>query len=140
MNLIFALHLAATLYMTGVIWTVQLVHYPMLGFTRDAFDDCQRLHLARMGIVVAPAMLMEAGTGVIIAWRYFGDSLVLLASALLAVIWLSTFLIQVPRHGQLARGFDRRVHAQLVSTNWIRTAAWTLRSACLLILVQRHGF
>ena len=46
---------------------------------------------------------------------------------LLAVIWLSTALIQVPLHQRLGGGFDAEVHSRLVTSNWIRTVAWTLR-------------
>ena len=50
---------------------------------------------------------------------------------LLAVIWVSTFLIQVPLHGRLTRGFDATRHSALVRSNWIRTVAWSARGALL---------
>ena len=54
--------------------------------------------------------------------------------ALLAVIWLSTALVQVPLHRRLQGGFDAAAHRRLVRTNWLRTAAWTLRAALALRL------
>jgi hypothetical protein len=126
-----AAHLAVTWYLTGVIWLVQLVHYPMMGRTGAAFNDCQKFHLGRMGIVVGPAMLIEAATAVALLWRYPDSSTLRVAAALLVVIWASTFGLQVPRHNRLSRGFDRRAHTELVRTNWIRTVSWTVRAFVL---------
>jgi len=53
------------------------------------------------------------------------------------VCWLSTALLQVPRHRQLARGFDARAHAFLVRSNVVRTAAWTARGALCLWMLGR---
>jgi hypothetical protein len=50
-------------------------------------------------------------------------------AVLLAAIWLSTFAMQVPLHGQLAQGFDEAAHTALVRSNWIRTIGWSLRAA-----------
>jgi hypothetical protein len=52
--------------------------------------------------------------------------------ALLALVWLSTALLQVPRHRILERGFDPRAHARLVATNWIRVACWSARALLAL--------
>ena len=57
--------------------------------------------------------------------------------ALVGVIWLSTALLQVPLHNTLAAGFDADVHRRLVATNWIRTVAWSLRSALVLAMLAR---
>jgi hypothetical protein len=56
-------------------------------------------------------------------------------TALLAVIWLSTAVVQVPCHEVLSRVFDSEVYQSLVSTNWIGTAAWSLRGLLLLWMV-----
>jgi hypothetical protein len=59
-------------------------------------------------------------------------------AALVGVIWLSTALLQVPRHNQLGAGFDAPAHQALVATNWIRTVAWTARAALMLWIVSRQ--
>ena len=43
-------------------------------------------------------------------------------------------LVQVPLHRRLQGGFDAAAHRRLVRTNWLRTAAWTLRAALALRL------
>jgi hypothetical protein len=62
---LFLLQLAATLAMTGLIWFVQLVHYPLFGRVGPA-DFAQYLlsHQHRTTLIVAPLMLGEAGTAV----------------------------------------------------------------------------
>jgi hypothetical protein len=61
----------------------------------------------------------------------------LLGVALLVVIWLSTSLLQVPRHRELVSGFDASAHRRLVASNWIRTTAWSLRGALVLWMLFR---
>ena len=60
-----------------------------------------------------------------------------LGAALAVTVWLVTFFVSVPQHGVLARGFDVRAHDVLVATNWLRTAAWTLRGGLLVWAVAR---
>ncbi len=48
------------------------------------------------------------------------------------VNWLSTMILQVPCHEILTLSFDPVVHQKRVSTNWIRTAAWSLRGILVL--------
>jgi hypothetical protein len=46
---------------------------------------------------------------------------------LLAVLWGSTFWIQVPLHARLQSGSNPDTIDWLVQTNWIRTVAWSIR-------------
>ena len=131
-------HLAATGMMIGIIWFVQVVHYPLMARVGgDGYPAYQAAHARRTTVVVAPPMLLELATGAWLALRptpYFPAPAAWAGLGLLAVVWLSTFLLQVPRHGALERGFDPDVHRRLVRGNWVRTVAWTLRG--LLVLSQ----
>ncbi|MEM9293046.1 MAG: hypothetical protein AAGD01_15300 [Acidobacteriota bacterium] len=135
-NATFVLHLGSTLFLVGLIWTIQVVHYPLFGSVGAAgFAEYERLHAMRITTIVAPAMLLELITaGLLLVARppFLPRAAVLAGIALLAVIWLSTALIQIPLHGRLAAGFDPAVHASLVASNWIRTVAWSLRGGLLL--------
>jgi hypothetical protein len=75
--------------------------------------------------LAAAALLVAARPRAVPAWAAWT------LLALVGVIWASTFLVQVPAHGTLARGFDEAAHARLVGSNWIRTAAWTARALLL---------
>lgn len=133
------LHVAATLFMTGVVWFVQVVHYPLLhrvgagGFSRYELE-----HTRRTSPLVAPVMLFELGSGVWLALAPpagVQSGLLLASAALLAVIWGSTFVLQSPLHRSLASGLVADRVDRLVSTNWMRTVSWSVRSVLLLLVL-----
>ena len=58
--LVLVVNLASTLAMTGVIWFVQVVHYPLFASVgAEGFSRYEALHATRTGWVVAPLMLCE---------------------------------------------------------------------------------
>jgi uncharacterized membrane protein len=121
-------HFAATAFMCGLIWVVQLVHYPLMRFV-DASKwtaFCQA-HQTRITLIVAPMMAAEAVLGAAILILGFRSAAAWLGTGLLAVAWISTFLVQIPLHVKLQARFDAALHERLVRTNWLRTIAWTLR-------------
>jgi hypothetical protein len=136
-------HLGSTLFMTGLIWYVQLVHYPLMASVgREAFWSYHRQHTTRTGWVVVPPMLLEAATAALLLWpgcAGVGRPVAATGLALVALIWISTFALQVPCHQRLAGGFDARVHLRLVRTNWLRTAAWSARGALAVMVAASAG-
>lgn len=132
-------HLTATVFMTGLIWFVQVVHYPLFaGAGAATFAEYERRHVALTGWVVGPPMFVEGAAAVLLFWlRPAAVSAwkVWLGLGLLLVLWASTVLVQIPCHERLIEGFDPDVHQRLVWTNWIRTAAWSLRAALALWMV-----
>ena len=134
-----AAHTAATLAMTGLIWFVQLVHYPLFELAaRQSFTEFARQHQRRTGWVVMPLMLVEAVTAVLLLVRHPG-LWTATGAALLAVVWLSTALVQVPQHRRLSLGYDAAAVRRLVTTNWLRTLSWTARAAVALLIAARLG-
>ncbi|MEI6535995.1 MAG: hypothetical protein WCN98_11680 [Verrucomicrobiaceae bacterium] len=133
-SLLVSSHFAATWALVGLIWTIQLVHYPLFAQVgRETFVAYHQRHTRQMTWIVAPLMLIELLTA---AWLVIAGSREpwLLASLVpLAFNWLSTWRIQIPLHDKLAKGFDAKAHQRLVATNWWRTAAWSLRGVCLLM-------
>jgi hypothetical protein len=129
-------HLAATLFMVGLIWFVQVVHYPLFARVgEEGFPLYSDAHSRLTSYVVGPPMLLEAGTALLLVFlRPEGVPLYLaiVGLAFVAVIWLSTALLQVPRHTALGAGFDRSAWRGLVGTNWIRTTAWSARGLIVL--------
>lgn len=139
MTLVLLAHLAATLFMVGVIWFVQVVHYPLFGRVgREGFAAYSQDHARLTGFVVGPPMLLEAATALALVIRppqAVPFLLPLLGAVLLAVVWLSTALLQAPRHTALGRGFDVSSHRFLVASNWLRTVCWTARGIVALLMV-----
>jgi hypothetical protein len=127
--------------MIGIIWFVQVVHYPLMALVgRDGYPAYQAAHARRTTVVVMPPMLLEMGTAVWLALRpspLFPASTAWTGLVLLAVIWASTFFLQVPQHGRLESGFDAAAHRRLVAGNWVRTVGWTLRGILVLASLPR---
>jgi len=119
--------------MAGLIWFVQVVHYPLFAsITGERSRDHAVENQRRTGPVVIPFMAVELATALAIAvWppAGVGRGLALIGLGLVAVAWLSTFLVQVPLHARLAsEGHVADAVAALVRSNWIRTVAWTARA------------
>lgn len=121
-------HAFATVFMTGLAWFVQVVHYPLMARVGEReWVEYERLHTLRTTLVVMPVMLAEATAALWLAWCATSTA-TFVGLFLLAVLWISTILIQVPQHARLQRGFEARVHSQLVAGSWIRTCAWSIRA------------
>ncbi len=97
---------AATLFMTGVGWFVQVVHYPLMGAIGGAaFEDYHRARSRLTGRVVLGPMVIElAGSALLVAQRPAG------VGALAA--WAGV--------------------GALVAGSWLRTLAWTAHSGVVL--------
>jgi hypothetical protein len=141
--MLLVVNLVATAFMTGVIWCVQMAHYPLMsGWPHDDFGRWEAMHRSRIGVVVVPAMLVEGITAAaIIARRPPGVPVWMAwaAAGVLLVLWASTFLVQVPLHDRLSSGWDADAHSRLVATNWIRTLLWSVRLALVAaMLIASH--
>lgn len=135
--MILLVHAGATLFMAGLIWFVQLVHYPLFARVDGrVFPAYEIEHMRRTGRVVTPAMLVEAAAAIALFFDpQVPAPLAWGGAGLLAAIWLSTAFLQAPGHLALRRGFDASLHARLVRTNWIRTAGWSLRGILALAML-----
>ena len=131
------INLACSLYMTGLIWFVQIVHYPL--FERigtENFVLYEERHQKLTTRVVAPAMLLELVASIAVVLLTAKPSSALwIASSITLLVWVSTMAIQVPMHSQLASGFNSATWKNLVVSNWIRTIAWTIRSILLVWVI-----
>ena len=127
--------LASTLPLVGLIWTIQLVHYPL--FARvgdDGFLDYQQDHMRSIGPLVGPLMLLEALAALGLLLVAPASITAILGFLLVLVIWGSTALIQVPCHRQLTAGFDSTAHLRLVRSNWVRTITWSMRGVLAILM------
>ena len=133
MEYIFIIHLFTTLFMTGLCWFVQVVHYPLfLKINLSDFPAYQKANF-RTGYVAIPVMFIEMITGLMLLYNHF-DFIFILNAILLLLIGLSTFLLQVPFHLRLLINPNHQLMRRLILSNWIRTSSWTVRSAILLYL------
>jgi hypothetical protein len=133
------LHLLATAAMVGLIWFVQVVHYPLFAAVGlNEFTTYENKHQRLTSFVVGPLMAVEGVTALLLAVAPpAGHSriLPLVGLGLLGVIHASTVLLQVPQHTALGNGYDQRRVQRLVKTNWVRTAGWSLRGIVALVMI-----
>lgn len=139
-KLLILAHIAATLILVGLIWMVQIVHYPL--FNRvgaDTFRDYQIAHAAKITALVMPLMLIEALTALLLALdppTTVPPLLLWIGLALVVLIWASTLFIQSPYHTQLSTDFNPAIHQALVCTNWIRTIAWSVHGGIIVWVIS----
>ncbi len=119
-------HVLITSALCGVIWMVQISHYPQFHYLDpERFKEAMLVHQGKISWVVIPLMIAE------LALSLF--TLHLPSIAIVGLIWGSTFFIQVPLHDRLVRsGYGIEVVNKLIKTNWLRTSLWTLKLFLLM--------
>jgi hypothetical protein len=135
------LNLMLSSFLTGLIWFVQIVHYPLFSkVPASGFIPYQTTHMQTTTYVVAAPMLLEL---VVAAWLclypFPGNLRVVMYAAFACVllIWGITFFVSVPIHNELITGWRFDLISKLVSTNWLRTFAWTTRTFLLGYLLWK---
>ena len=139
-NFVLLGHLIFTSIMTGVIWVIQIVHYPSFHFIeKELYTAFQKFHMNKISIIVIPIMLAELITGMMLFLDKSSKSPFLIISfVILVLIWLITGVFFSKAHNELMTGYQELVVNQLVVMNWIRTLLWTLRLFFLLAFVYLH--
>ena len=118
--------------MVGVIWVIQLLHYPSFHFINDQkYIEFQHFHMQRISIIVIPAMLLELASALFLAY-FFGSSLTFILLAIVLGIWAITLIFFTNMHQKLTKGYDPSIVYRLIKINWSRTALWSLRLIILL--------
>ncbi len=139
-DLIFLIHSGATLFLVGLIWTIQIVHYPLFANVGESvYAAYQTSHMTRITYVVAPVMFAELLTAIYFVFASYdkiNPKLFWFGLALVLVLWASTLFIQSPIHGRLMEKFDADLVNKLVWTNWIRTIIWTIRGGLVLWMIH----
>lgn len=157
MSLILFSNILVTAFLVGLIWFVQIVHYPIFKEVgKQNFHQFHIAHTTLTGKIVILPMLLELGLSFWLVWEgyevdyslrtndisesiamrmgnfYFSSIIALL---LTISLWVLTVWIFVPLHGKLGnatKGYDVEIINKLVFRNWFRTIFWSLR---LLVLV-----
>ena len=134
----FMLTLGLTLYMSGMIWSMQILEYPLFALVGPKeFPAYHRRHNRGLPfLVILPSIAAFASAAVVIFTR--PARLPLWASRVVAVldlcIIIATVVREAPLHAQLDReGSQAPLIRQLVQGNWIRTVLWTANALFLLV-------
>lgn len=134
MRFILLAQLGACFFMLGLIWLIQLIHYPGFAMVEKArFSEFHSRHSRALTALAGPMMTVELLTGLAlmidsgyrIPWS--------VNFLLICVAWTVTFTQSVPAHNRLSLGYCESSIERLIKTNWLRTLAWTLRAVLLTI-------
>jgi hypothetical protein len=121
--------------LAGLIWTIQVVHYPLFALVgADAWPRYETQHQRRITWVVAPLMVANVGLGVAL-FAQEGSGLSAVNAGLAIAIFAATGLVYAPMHGALQSSGGEAAIARLVRANWARTLAWTVQLAVAVALV-----
>lgn len=122
-------NVAAVLFMTCFIWTMQLVCYPLLDRVgAEAFPTYETDHNRFFYLVAEPGIILTLVSGILLLFSRPPQVplfAVVVRLLFFTVIVVSTALFQAPQHAVLSNGFDREAYEFLLKTNWIRTIAWS---------------
>lgn len=126
--LLIVLQVLSCAFMTGLIWTIQVLHYPAFAYVDEGrFKKFHGFHSRNITFIVLPVMAIELLTAGALAFGALGTTLVWVNFIGVLLIWLSTFVVTVPLHNSLAAESDAKIIQRLVGTNWIRTLLWSAR-------------
>ena len=139
--IIFWLNLASTWYMVGLIWLIQLVHYPLFNYVGiEEFTVFHENHKILITPVVGIVMIVELVTSVILLFQnscVTRNWLSIFGIILLGIIWFSTIYFQIPFHNALSTKFNENTLIMLINTNWIRTICWSVRGITVLLILDK---
>jgi hypothetical protein len=133
------LQLISCAFMTGLIWTIQLLHYPAFKFiAEDQFKNFHLFHSRNITFIVLPIMLLELVTAIILAIQFSYSKIFLINIITLLLIWACTFFLSVPLHNSLSGSMNINVIDRLVLTNWPRTFLWSMRLILLAYFIFQN--
>lgn len=138
----FYIHLFITIWLTGLIWYVQIVHYPLYKLvSQEDWLEYEKAHVRRTKWVTFYPMLVEALTGVLTLYMWYSKNMAIEILLLMGIngilalsTWITTFTIQYPLHMQLCQAYNLVYIQRLINSNWLRVFIWTLRSILVIIL------
>lgn len=131
---------AATCFLAGLSWVVQVVVYPAfeLAGRTPRWREYHDAHSRRIAAVVGPAWAVQGITVVWLLARAEHLELVVPIAVLAGATVALTLLGAVPAHARLA-AFDTQTLATLRRFHAWRTAAWSAGAALCLVLVRVTG-
>lgn len=128
--------LVSTFYFMGLIWVIQVLHYPLFARVGSSeFQAYHNEHNQRITMLLGlPVLVAFAGAVLLVSVKIPG---VPAWSSWLNLVftfsfWLVTAAVQIPLHEILSGGFSAQTIQALVDGNWIRTFIWTFQGGLLL--------
>lgn len=131
---------ASAWWMTGLVWFVQVVHYPLFANVgSESFREYHAQHVRRTQFVVMLPMVLELVLAIYISVGKQGLDLALgLAGVMcISLVWLMTGVRQLKDHEALSKGFNEEAQARLLKGNFWRSVVWLGHSVIVMIQCAR---
>ena len=138
MNTLLIVNFFISSFMLGLILVTQIVSYPLfLKVEVDNFSIFHDDYVSRISFIAVPVMLGELFISTLVYYYFntFLGSMILLS---IILIFISTFIIQVPLHNKLKLANNRKHIIKLVNTNWIRTFLWIVKSIFSILIIFKE--
>ena len=130
------IHIISTSIMVGVIWVIQLVHYPSFKYVNESdYIIFQKYHMSNISYIVFPVMFTELITALIIL--FFGEKSLFFVLSLICLflIWVITGVLFTKYHSILKEGKDLMIIEKMIKANWIRALLWTMRLIMIFFVI-----
>ena len=125
-------------FMLGLILVTQIVSYPLfLKVEVDNFSIFHDDYVSRISFIAVPVMLGELFISTLV-YYYFNTFFGFMILLSIILIFISTFIIQVPLHNKLKLANNRKHMIKLVNTNWIRTFLWFVKSIFSILIIFKE--
>lgn len=136
-EILFTMQLFSTFFLTGLIWVIQLVHYPSFHYIEEnIFSTFAQFHSKRITRIVLPMMFIELISAFIILLAsdlgQLSFTLFIVNFVIIVLIWSCTFCLSMPCHKELMREINKPIINKLIRTNWPRTVLWSFKSLLLI--------
>lgn len=128
------LHAAITFAMTGIIWFVHLIHYPVMNALTWQREVFEKIHWQKTMKIAVIMLILELGTGIVFVLFHpvnIPSSLPISGLWLIVLIWITTWWLCVPSHCQLKQKYSENSIQNLMKANKWRAVLWSLRSAII---------
>ena len=133
--LLFYSNLIVSSILLGLILVIHFVHYKSFNFIDvEKFVEFHKFHTKNISFLVIPLMIIEVVISIIICYFYF-SILSLINLSLVALIWIITFLLQVPSHNKLSTGKSIPEIEKLVSGNVFRVYLWFFKAIVSTLII-----
>ena len=133
--LLFYSNLIVSSILLGLILVIHFVHYKSFNFIDvEKFVEFHKFHTKNISFLVIPLMIIELVISIIICYFYF-SILSLINLSLVALIWITTFLLQVPSHNKLSTGKSIAEIEKLVSGNVFRVYLWFFKAIVSTLII-----
>ena len=130
------IHIISTSIMVGVIWVMQLVHYPSFKYVKESdYIIFQKYHMSNISYIVFPVMFTELITALLIFFSGEKSLFFVLSLICLFLIWVITGVLFTKYHSILKEGKDLMIIEKMIKANWIRALLWTMRLIMILFVI-----